>query len=907
MTLKERLGLAQEPVYLVDGSSFLYRGFYAYPDLKRSDGFPTNAIFIVLRILTRLLREEKPEFLGFFLDGKGPNFRHELYPEYKANRPRMPEDLAAQIEPLKQGVELLGLRLEVPDGFEADDRIASLAAAFSAERPVVIVGSDKDLKQCLSPRVFLWDPGAKKDAVTTEADFRAETGLSPDQWPDFQALSGDSADNIPGVPGIGPKTAFALMKDFPRLEDVRDRVPDLPPSPRKKIEPMMDKLFLFRELTRLRQDAAPGAVLPDYAVRPGDRAALLDYLNVYEFRSLAREWASAPGAGGLAGGPAGGPAPGAGGVGRPAASGGGGKGKAKAPAQLSLFDAAPLAAVPAGPVPDLRRVDSAAALPDPAGQVVGLVPLERGFQLGLAGEDWVVELAPAEDASSGLTRLARELADRLAPADRIAVAGLKALLAGQGAWAALPLSLWFDCSLAAYLLAPEDRNYGLERLVSSLALDPEAPAVPPGAPGLALAALAGVQERRLAAAGLDRLVRELELPLVPVLVDMERAGVRIDAVAFASYLEEVGGQLDALTRDILALAGEDFNIRSSQQLARILFDKLGLKPSGKTEGGALSTSVEALEKLAGKHDIIDKILEFRTLEKLRSTYLEPLPKLADAQGRVHTSFNQLATATGRLSSSGPNLQNIPIRGPQGGRMRACFIAAPDCLLAGADYSQIELRVLAHFSADPALVQAFEQGVDIHARTASLLLDKEPGAVTADERRNAKTVNFGLIYGMGPQKLARELNLSLAEAKGFIERYFAKLSKLKEFYDRTVEDALERGYVTTLAGRRRLLPELNSRNQNLAAQARRQAINTVIQGSAADIIKLAMLAVHGDAALRELGARLVLQVHDELLLEAPQAQAQKAGERLAELMQGVVRLAVPLKVDLAVGRNWSLAH
>ncbi len=903
MTVKERLGLTKEPLFLVDGSSFLYRGFYAYPDLKRSDGFPTNAIYIVLRILTRLLREERPKYLGFFLDGRGPNFRHALYPEYKANRPRMPEDLAVQIDPLKTGVGLLGLCLEVPEGVEADDRIASLAAAFKAERPVVIVGSDKDLKQCLDRGVYLWDPGSKKDAISTLDDFGQETGLAPGQWPDFQALAGDSADNIPGVPGIGPKTALALLKDFPTLEALRQGIDRVPESSRKKIAPMLDQLFLYRELTRLRLDGAGGVDLSAFACRDDDRAALLAYLNEYEFRSLAKEWAAngSMAASGPALSPALATSPG---PARGAKSGA----KAKAPvqAQLSLFDAAPLAPS-AGPAPALRRAATAADLPDPAGQTVGLVPVERGFHLGLGDVEWGIFLADNEEPVAGLAHLASALAPRLASARCLAVPGWKQLLVDQPAWADIPVAHWFDCSLAAYLLAPEDRNYSLDRLILGLGLDPEAPAVHPDAPGLAVLALSGLQERRLAAAGLDRLVQDLELPLVPVLVDMERVGVCIDATAFAVYLEEVGAQLAALTRDILALAGEEFNIRSSQQLGRILFDKLGLKPSGKTEGGALSTSVEALEKLAGKHPVIDKILEYRTLEKLRSTYLEPLPKLADADGRVHTSFNQLATATGRLSSSGPNLQNIPIRGPQGNRMRACFIAAPGHLLAGADYSQIELRVLAHFSQDPALVEAFETGVDIHTRTASLLLDKAPADVAPDERRNAKTVNFGLIYGMGPQKLARELGVTLNEAKAFIERYFAKLSKLKAFYETTVNEAMDRGYVTTLAGRRRLLPELTSRNQNLAAQAKRQAINTVIQGSAADIIKMAMLAVHADPNLRDLGARLVLQVHDELLLEAPEATAQAAGEGLKALMQNVTTLAVPLKVDLAVGRNWALAH
>jgi DNA polymerase-1 len=388
---------------------------------------------------------------------------------------------------------------------------------------------------------------------------------------------------------------------------------------------------------------------------------------------------------------------------------------------------------------------------------------------------------------------------------------------------------------------------------------------------------------------------------------MERRGVRIDFAAFRSFLDEVSAEVEAQTRRIQELAGGPVNVRSSQQLAEVLFKKLGLKPAGKTPGGALSTGSEALEKLAGQHPIIEAILAFRVQEKLRSTYLEPMPRLADASGRLHTRFNQLATATGRLSSSGPNLQNIPIRGPQGARMRACFVASPGLLFVGADYSQVELRVLAHFSKDPALIDAFQKDEDIHSRTAALLFDKDAADITPDERRGAKTINFGLIYGMGPQKLARELSITTNQAKEFIARYFEKLGTLKAFYEDIMQGALSRGYVTTLAGRRRLLPELFSRNQQVQAQARRQAINTVIQGSAADVIKLAMLRVYGSPELAALGAKLILQVHDELLLEVPEANAAAAALELGRLMQTVTTLDVPLKVDVGQGRNWAEAH
>ncbi|MES9997587.1 DNA polymerase I [Desulfovibrio aminophilus] len=876
MSIKERLRLDTDPVFLIDGSSFLHRSYHANPDLKRSDGFPTNALYGVLRVLLRLLREEKPKYVGFFLDGPKPTFRHELFPAYKANRPKMPEPLAKQIAPLLRAVELMGLTPAVSDGVEADDCIASLAAAFKDRRPVVIVASDKDLKQCLDENVVLWDPASKQDKITTRADLLAETGLAPGQWADFQALTGDSTDNIPGLPGVGPKTALKLLADFPSLEALRAHLAELPEKLRAKVDGRLEDLFLYRELTRMKTDVLPGTLLEDLAPKPADLDAFADFLREYEFRSMLRDLPRTDGIPPAA-------------VPLPEEQAKTGKPRQQ---QFSLFDAP--APKPAGPPLDVPE-RAPKALPSCTGKHLGLVPVEGGFRLGLDGHEY---FCPGPAA---------ELAPILSRARSLAVPGLQDLLRADDAWRAVPLAAWFDCSLAAYLLNPEDRNYSWERLRQSLNQDVQAEEIHPESQGLAALAFRRNTSPRLEAAGLDRLMRTLELPLVPVLVDMERAGIAIDREAFSGFLDEVGGQIEALTARILELAGESFNVRSSPQTAVVLFQKLGLKPAGKTPGGALSTSNDVLERLAGQHPIVDAILEFRMLEKLRSTYLEPLPKLAGEDGRIHTHFNQLATATGRLSSSGPNLQNIPVRGPQGQRMRACFTAGTGNLLASADYSQVELRVLAHFSKDRNLIEAFARDEDIHARTAAILFDKEPAQVTPDERRNAKTINFGLIYGMGPQKLARELSISMNQAKEFIERYFARLTTLRDFYENLVEEAGRNGFVTTLAGRRRLLPELGSRNQQLASQARRQAINTVIQGSAADIIKMAMLTVAADQELRALDARLTLQIHDELVLEAPAANIEAAGTRLRRIMQNVARLDTPLKVDLGTGRTWAEAH
>ncbi len=977
MSLKHRLNLDdRDPLFLVDGTSFLYRGFYAFPDLKRSDGMPTGAIYIVLRILLRILKDERPRHLGFFMDGRGPTFRNALYEPYKAQRPRMPEDLAAQIEPLREAIRLLGLSLTVSDGVEADDCIASLAAAHHETRPVIIVASDKDLKQCLTDNVYMWDPAGKNEKVGGIKEFVAENGIAPSQWPDLQALMGDSSDNIPGLPGVGPKTAIKIIQEFPTLEAVRDAYlaggDKLPESFRKKLDGHVDDIFLYRELTRLKVDCCPDLDLETLAVRPPDMERLAEFLRTFEFKSLLREIPQPPRPKTQAEAAAAaysGPAPwenGAFHVGpdapRPApaaaAPASAATNAAKRPAsatsaQFSLFgpatgsgpDAAPqLLPRPASDLP-LRTVAAASALPQVAGRAVGLVPPETAgqpFRLALDPVDDPVDdpMGSGEAVEIAYTGPEEALAAHLAGAAKIAAPSLQELLRRSPAWGLPALALWFDLGLAAYLLRPEDRNYSFERLRLSLyapqgldadGLDadgmgdgglpdsdapapapmPEnthsSPAPHPDARALAALALMRSLDKRLKNAGLAELMRDLELPLIPVLADMERRGVKIDFAAFKSFLAEVSQQIEHHGARVQELAGGPVNVRSSQQLAEVLFKKLGLKPAGKTPGGALSTGSDALERLAGQHPIIEEILAFRVAEKLRSTYLEPMPRLADAEGRLHTRFNQLATATGRLSSSGPNLQNIPIRGPQGARMRACFIAAPGKLLVGADYSQVELRVLAHFSQDPALIDAFQKDQDIHGRTAALLFDKDAGEISPDERRGAKTINFGLIYGMGPQKLARELSISVNQAKEFIARYFEKLGALKAFYEELVEDAMLRGFVTTLAGRRRLLPELHSRNQQAQAQARRQAVNTVIQGSAADIIKLAMLRVHADQRLADLDARLILQVHDELLLEAPEAAAQEAAQILGKLMQEVTTLLVPLKVDLGTGRTWAEAH
>ena len=924
MALRDKMTFSDEPLFLMDGTAFVFRGFYAYQNMARSDGMPTNALFITARIVLKLLREERPSRFVFIMDGKGPNFRHELYPLYKAQRGPAPEGLVAQLEPVRRMLETLGISVLVSDGCEADDCIASLTARFKNERPVVIVGADKDLKQCLDENVVLWDPGSREEKITTLASFREAEGMEPASWPDYQSIIGDSSDNIPGVPGVGPKTAGELFKIFSSLEEIRDRFAAVPPKIAKKLEGKLDDAFLYRKLTTLSTDTCSFVTEDDLRVKPVNMDAAVAIMKEFELSSLIRELSSMervgltdPSAAKPRGAKADVSATGVP-VRTKAAQEDVKKSTSKeqqtalqlpltessagtnmaADGQGSLFDFAPaLASL------DLPVLKSPSDLPALAGKFVAVVPYpESGGIVVRAGDASFLYRGAVEDIASHIA--GAEPAVCVVP-------DLKSLYTAENAWRLIPVARYFDLSLAAYLLNPEDRDYSWPHLMRRWVEQVADSVAPEADPGRFAVKLYETLSARLAAAEQDGLMHGLEMPLIPVLRDMEDAGVRIDKKAFSEFLVSVQKELDRLEKSIHAHAGGPFNIRSSQQLGDILFTKLELPKAGKTKGGLASTSQESLEKLSGKHPIIDDILEYRVLEKLRSTYLEPLPRLADADDRIHTTFNLMATATGRLSSSNPNLQNIPVRGVFGPRMRACFVASPGNLLVSADYSQVELRILAHLAKDPILIDAFQKGEDIHSRTASLLFDVEPGAVSPDQRRHAKTINFGLVYGMGPQKLGQDLGISMKEAKAFIEKYFERLGALREFYNAVEKDARDRGFVSTIAGRRRYIPEINSENNQLRSQARRQAINARVQGSAADIIKIAMLNISRDQTLKELGARLLLQIHDELVLEVPETNAEKAGEIAAKIMIGATpeseKMEVPLAVDWGVGHNWSDAH
>ena len=896
MSLKEKLGLTTDPLYLMDGTAFIFRAFFV-SKMQRSDGFPTNALTGVARLLLRILREEKPKYFLFIRDGHEKNFRHEFFSDYKANRDATPEDLQKQVEPISRLVQAFGIPEEVTHGFEADDCMASLAHRFAPSRPVIIISGDKDLKQCLGDNVYIWNLSAKEEQIITAASFTAETGIAPEVWPDVQALIGDSVDNIPGVPGIGIKTALQIFSYCSSLEEIRDHFDRLPLKFQKKLKDHLQEMFDWRKLTRLSLEYEPkltleqmeiGTIAPDKSQAIAREFELITLLREIDVVHKMQTETCEP----------------------------------KVGQDLSQDvpngrDAADLLDLPKPVQVKSIPVEHSADLPNPSNAIVALIgDLAVGWGLHLAlleadqvNSDSVHKLAVPEYVWQGSVN---ELGTWLKGAKTIVVEDLKAFFKASSAWYDLMQNdlgqKVFDLSLACYLLHPEDTDFSWNHLENRWALPFQTGTKGKAALGLDLYVSF---QTRLANEGLTELYQGLELPLVKVLADMEMVGIAIDLVAFKQYLQEVEGELAALTNQIYTLSGTKFNIRSAQQLGNVLFTVLKLKGGSRTKGGKASTSQQTLEKLAGEHPVVDAVLKFRKLEKMRSTYLDPLPKLADKNGRVHTNFNQKATATGRLSSSDPNLQNIPARGELGQRIRAAFVARDGFSLISSDYSQIELRVLAHMSGEKTLIEAFSNDRDIHAHTAHLIYNVPLDAVTAEQRRVAKTINFGLIYGMGAQKLAQELTVSLPTAKEFIANYFASLPGLKTFYDRIVHVAKAQGYVLTLGGRRRTLPDLASANNNLSSQASRQAINTSIQGSAADIIKIAMLHVAMDQKLQQMQAKLLLQVHDELVLEVPTDLADEAGQRVAYLMENVTpngqKLDVALKAEWGVGHSWGEAH
>ena len=833
---------------LVDGHANLYRAFYGIrTPLAAPDGTPTGATFGFLRMQHRLLRELGPSHVGVAFDVGGETFRSRLDERYKAHRAPMPEDLEAQIPLTIEALGLLGLAvLQSPD-VEADDVIGTLAVrAAAAGFEVVIASSDKDLMQLVrDPLIRMWH--TRLERMLDEAAVAEVFGVPPQQVGEVLALMGDSSDNIPGCHGIGEKGARELIRRFGSVDGVYARLDEVtPPRSRAALTAHRAEVELSRTLVAIRTDLdlefAPEAL----AIGTPQRDELIALYGRLGFTSLVAELGS----------------------------------EAAAPTPATV-----VTEVAADTVP-LAAARDALAGPGP------VAVAWQGEELAVAGPAGV--LVTRGDAAA--------LAAALAPG----FASLwchdgKALLARLRDAGAAPSAPPDDTLLAGYLLAPGD-PCDLGALAARHGVPPPAPG--PAGEAQAAAALAPVLERKLAAEGLERVYAELERPLVPVLEAMERRGIRLDLKALADLSSRLTASLIDLEREIHAEAGGPFNVNSPAQLGQVLFEQRGLpvlRRTAKTKSP--STDADVLAELAAKGFRLPAlILEFREQSKLRSTYVEALPRQVGADGRVHTRFNQAVAATGRLSSSDPNLQNVPTRTELGREVRRAFVADPGRLLLAADYSQIELRVLAHLSGDPALAAAFAAGHDIHRATAALVFRVDPEAVSSEQRRAAKTINFGLIYGMGAYALGRDLGISPGEAQGFIDAYFAGMPRVREWLDATRDAARRTGKVTTMFGRVRWISGLDSRNAAVRGNAERMAINAPVQGTAADLIKLAMIRL--DRALDAGTAHLLLQVHDELVLEVTEAAAERTAAQVREAMEGVAELRVALRADTGAGRSWA---
>ena len=876
---------------VIDGNSLINRAFYGIRMLTTKDGQPTNAVYGFVNILLKLLDEEKPDALCVTFDRKAPTFRHLAYEGYKAQRKGMPDELAAQLPVLKDVLAAMNIPRYELDGWEADDLIGTIAARDTAAGwETVIVTGDKDSLQLVtdSTRVKLVSTrmGQTTTKEMTPETFRESYGFAPVHIVDLKALMGDTSDNIPGVKGIGEKTAMDLIQRYQSVEAIYADVEgvEAKPAVKKKLAEGEEQARMSYDLATIRCDAPIDFSPEDARRREPDGPALYELFLALEFNKLIDKM-------GLSGGPAAGRAD------KPAAG---------AVRQERVTDRVRMAEL----VEQWRREPWVAVLALPSLDVVA-VAWDGGARAALC----------AADRLEGYNELLRALFSGEIQKVSHNVKDLMHLLLDEG------LStdgFCFDTALAAYLLSPTDGSYELEKLGITyfnqefpkakeyLAPDAFGPLADPAGPAEAMcahAALAAALYRALAPKleelDMHELYYGLELPLCPVLAEMERAGMLVDRRALADFGILLDGRIQADEALIYELAGEEFNINSTQQFGRILFDKLGLPPVKKTKTG-YSTNADVLEKLRDKHPIVEAVLDYRQLAKLKSTYVDGLTKVIAADGRIHTSFQNTVTATGRLSSTEPNLQNIPVRTELGAELRKMFVAPAGRVLVDADYSQIELRLLAHIAGDEHMIAAFRTGEDIHTVTASQVFGVPPEQVTHEMRRRAKAVNFGIVYGISDFSLSQDIGVTRAEAKAYMEKYFEKYSGVHAYMTQVVERAKADGYVSTLMGRRRWLPELKSSNFNLRSFGERVALNMPIQGTAADLIKKAMLRVDGRLRREGLEARLVLQVHDELIVECPEGEAEQVQRLLAEEMEHVAELAVPLTAEAHAGKSWAEA-
>jgi DNA polymerase I len=884
--------------FLIDGSSYIFRAFFAIRGLSTPKGLPTNAAFGFTSMLLKVLRDHKPDGVAVIFDAKGPTFRTKLYTDYKANRPAMPDDLAAQIPYIKKIVEGFRIPALGKEGYEADDLIGTIAKKAEQDGiEVVIVTGDKDLLQLVSDKVTALD--TMKDSHKGLREVRERFGVAPERLPDIMGLSGDSIDNIPGVPGIGEKTAVELIKRFGSLDALLQRLEgldekELKKKTKEKILQHRDQALLSRDLATIDTHVPLEIRWDDFLLSPPDEEGLRAVFKELEFHKFLQDLF---------------------------------------PQKSISYEAYHLITTEeelAQLVASLKEahvfsVDLETTSLDPINaKVVGLSFSHRPHEASYCPVAHDYPGVPLQlSLSMVLERLKPLLEDSQKGKYGQNIKYDYLVLRRHGLKMA---GIACDTMVASYLLNPTKRSHSLESIAQEYLehqmitykevtekgqgfqkVDLQQAMRYSGEDADVTFLLAEMLMKKLKEEGLEDLFLQIELPLVEVLAEMELWGVKINPNLLIELSKELETRLWNLETRVFDLVGEKFNINSTQQLGRILFEKLKLPVIKKTKTG-YSTDVEVLEELAKEHELPGTILEYRSFTKLKSTYVDALPKLVDpSTGRVHTSYNQTVTATGRLSSSDPNLQNIPIRTEEGRRIREAFVPEDDWWMISADYSQIELRILAHLSKDATLIKAFQAEEDIHTRTASEIFDITQQEVTPQMRREAKVINFGVIYGMSPYGLAKELGVGPKVAADYIEEYFRRYQGVKSYIDETLKEAKKKGYVTTLYNRRRYLPEINSSNRSARQFAERTAINTPIQGTAADLIKIAMVRIYRRIKDESLKAKMIMQVHDELLLEVPDDECDKAERMVKEEMEGVLEMSVPLTVSVERGRNWGSLH
>jgi len=880
MTKKEKL-------FLIDGNSYCYRAFYAIKELRNSKGKPTNAAYGFILMLKKLLEKERPAYIGVAFDLKGPTFRHEQFEDYKVHRKPMPDDLVSQMSLIKDIISAYNIPIFEKQGFEADDVLATIAKKMSREGiEVYIVTGDKDMLQVVDRNIKVYSTHKDDLIYDSEAVRERFSGLGPENITDFIALAGDATDNIPGVTGIGEKTAVELIKEFGDLDNLYKNLDKIKSESRKKmLSEQEDNARMSKELATVDSDVPIEIDAGVMAVRGPDSEKLLGIFKELEFKNFAREIASCNSD-----------------VHRDA--------NYKTIADAKDFEIF---------MRELKTkkefvmdIETTSERPMEA-KLVGISFCWK------EGEAYYIPLLNIKDA---LKELRPILEDEGIKKIGQNIKYDKLVLSNYGVEVK---GISYDTMIASYLLNPSRMSHGLDDIafeyldhkmtsidellgagkkrVTMDMVDVEKVSMYSCEDSDVTFRLKNVFEKELLKKELEPLFNDIELPLVDVLGKMEKNGIKIDV----DFLKETSfcmeNELSSLIKDIYRIAGEEFNINSPKQISCILFEKLGLPVIKKTKTGA-STDVEVLERLSSLHPLPKELLRYRELSKLKSTYVDALPELINKKtGRLHTSFNQAVTATGRLSSSNPNLQNIPIKTEEGRKIRKAFVGEGDNFIMAADYSQIELRILAHLSKDPELVSAFENNRDVHTHTASLIFGVAESEVTPEMRSNAKTVNFGIIYGISAFGLSKSLNIDPASAQQFIDSYFERYPAVRVYMEDKIEEARSAGYVTTLFNRRRYIPEIKTGGMRERQQAERIAINTPVQGSAADLIKIAMINIYRAMKKKNFKSLMTLQVHDELVFEVPKAELDKMKKLVKEEMEGAVKLSVPIKVSVQYGKNW----